>query len=134
VKVGLPVLGVVENMSELRLKLSSFRFYDYSSAVGSKGEPEDCTEKTLALIREKVPDLEQLVLSTQVLSNASGGAEAMAKQMQVPFLGRIPLDPSLGRAAEEGKSFAEYKPSHPSSQVALRSVIEATAKALGEEL
>ena len=28
----------------------------------------------------------------------------MAKEMQVPFLGRVPLDPLLSRAAEEGRS------------------------------
>ena len=28
----------------------------------------------------------------------------MAQDMQVPFLGRVPLDPLLSRAAEEGKS------------------------------
>lgn len=28
----------------------------------------------------------------------------MAKDMQVPFLGRVPLDPLLSRAAEEGRS------------------------------
>ena len=35
---------------------------------------------------------------------ANGGAEKMAQEMGAPFLGRIPLDPSLGRAAEEGRS------------------------------
>ena len=32
------------------------------------------------------------------------GAAAMAASFQVPYLGRIPLDPSLGRAAELGRS------------------------------
>jgi len=30
--------------------------------------------------------------------------EGMAKDMGVPFLGRVPMDPSLSRAAEEGTS------------------------------
>lgn len=121
-------------MSELRLPLGTFQFFNYQNVTEGKGEPEECTEATMRLIRERVPELEHLVLSTQVLSNASGGAEKMAKDMQVPFLGRVPMDPELGKAAEEGKSFSEYKPRHPSSQVALRKVVEATAKALGEEL
>ena len=35
---------------------------------------------------------------------AGGGAEGMAKRMGVPFLGRIPMDPSLGQASEQGRS------------------------------
>jgi Mrp family chromosome partitioning ATPase len=31
-----------------------------------------------------------------------GGGELMAGEMDVPFLGRIPLDPAIGRAGEEG--------------------------------
>lgn len=30
--------------------------------------------------------------------------------MQVPFLGKIPLDPRLARACDEGKSFLEEYP------------------------
>jgi Mrp family chromosome partitioning ATPase len=39
---------------------------------------------------------------------SSGGGEAMARQMSVPFLGRIPLDPALMRACEEGEPFARH--------------------------
>ena len=32
------------------------------------------------------------------------GGEAMAKALGVPFLGRVPLDPTLSRAGEAGRS------------------------------
>jgi len=39
----------------------------------------------------------------------SGGAVAMAKEMNVPFLGSIPLDPLLARACDEGRNiFIEF--------------------------
>ena len=36
--------------------------------------------------------------------DANGGAEHMARKAGVTFLGRLPFDPQLGRAAEEGRS------------------------------
>ena len=40
------------------------------------------------------------------------GAAAMAAAFQVPYLGRIPLDPSLGRAAELGRSIFDAPKVH----------------------
>jgi len=39
---------------------------------------------------------------------SSGGGEAMARQTGVPFLGRIPLDPAVMQACEEGAPFARH--------------------------
>lgn len=36
----------------------------------------------------------------------SGGGEKIAKKMDVPFLGKIPLDPQITRLCDEGKAFA----------------------------
>jgi hypothetical protein len=38
---------------------------------------------------------------------SSGGGEAMAKELNIPFIGRIPIDPSLGMACDAGQSFAQ---------------------------
>ena len=38
----------------------------------------------------------------------SGGGEVMAGQMGVPFLGRIPLEPALMQACEQGKPFVRH--------------------------
>ena len=35
----------------------------------------------------------------------SGGGEAMAKKLKVPFLGRIPLEPAIVEASDSGKPF-----------------------------
>ena len=48
--------------------------------------------------------LQSCIAQTEVFHASKGGAEQMAKEMQVPFLGRVPLDPLLSRAAEEGRS------------------------------
>jgi len=38
----------------------------------------------------------------------TGGGERMATDMHVPFLGRIPLDPKVGEACDEGKPFVHH--------------------------
>lgn len=53
----------------------------------------------------------------------------MASEMGVPFLGKIPLDPSLGRAAEEGRSILNE---HSASQPALREIIRELRRAVGD--
>ncbi|MFC1761967.1 P-loop NTPase [Planctomycetota bacterium] len=37
----------------------------------------------------------------------SGGGEEMARQMEVPFLGRIPLDPAIVEACDSGQPYIE---------------------------
>lgn len=66
-KVGIRVLGVVENMSGFVC-------------------PKCKTE-------------------SQIFAPTTGGAEKMAKDLDVPFLGRVPLDPQLARACDEGESY-----------------------------
>lgn len=38
----------------------------------------------------------------------SGGGENMAKQMGVPFLGRIPIDPQIVQACDSGQPYAYH--------------------------
>ncbi len=38
----------------------------------------------------------------------TGGGERMAKEMGVPFLGRIPIDPAIGEACDSGNPFIYY--------------------------
>jgi Mrp family chromosome partitioning ATPase len=37
----------------------------------------------------------------------TGGGERMAREMGVPFLGRIPIDPAIGEACDAGRPFVE---------------------------
>ena len=38
----------------------------------------------------------------------SGGGEKMAKEMKVPFLGKIPIDPQIVEACDSGKPYIEH--------------------------
>lgn len=60
---------------------------------------------------------------TQIFPPTTGGAEQMCKEMQVPFLGRIPLDPRIGQCSDEGKSFTREYPDLPAS-LAYKSIIK----------
>ncbi|GAM23404.1 hypothetical protein SAMD00019534_065790 [Acytostelium subglobosum LB1] len=71
-KVGVNIIGVVENMSGF---------------VCPK-----CTKES------------------QIFIPTSGGAEVMAREMNVPFLGRIPIDPLIARSCDEGKSYLTTYP------------------------
>lgn len=99
-KVGIPVLGVVENMSGLLQPLSNLKFKN----IKDDGKEEDVTQSVLEELRQHVPHLQSLYAFSEVFYALGGGAEKMAKDMKVPFLGRVPLDPELSRAAEEGRS------------------------------
>jgi Mrp family chromosome partitioning ATPase len=45
----------------------------------------------------------------------SGGGERIAREMKVPFLGRIPLDPQIVMSTDDGRA---YVSDHPDSKVA----------------
>ncbi len=45
-----------------------------------------------------------------------GGGYALAKEQDVPFLGRIPLDPSLARACDEGTPFVQSFKESPTAK------------------
>jgi ATP-binding protein involved in chromosome partitioning len=56
----------------------------------------------------------------------SGGGQALADEMDVPLLARIPLDPLLREAADEGLSVLETAPESEAA-VAIVSLAEAVA-------
>ncbi|WMV56825.1 hypothetical protein MTR67_050210 [Solanum verrucosum] len=90
-KVGVEVLGVVENMSGLSQPLSEFKF----------------------------------TRMTETVFDASGGGAAkMCNDMGVPFLGKVPLDPQLCKAAEDGRSCFSDDKCRRASAPALKMIIE----------
>eukprot|EP00884_Botryococcus_braunii_P001146 jgi/Botrbrau1/11031/Bobra.92_2s0004.1 len=115
-KVGLPVLGVVENMSGLQQPLSGLKFL-----IGD----EDHTSTVLDTLKAVFQDnLEAMTANLEVFRPTAGGAEAMAQEMGVEFLGRIPLDPALALAGESGSSlFGETLSSGPAAP-ALKAVVD----------
>jgi Mrp family chromosome partitioning ATPase len=83
-RIGIPVIGVVENMS---------------SFVCPKCQGH-----------------------TDIFAPTTGGAEKMAEEMLIPFLGRVPLDPRIGQCCDEGKSFMTEIPDSPAT-LALTQII-----------
>ncbi|KAI8873858.1 nucleotide-binding protein 1 [Ramicandelaber brevisporus] len=51
--------------------------------------------------------------ATNVFPRSTGGAAALCKELNVPLLGSIPLDPRIGRAADTGVSFLDKYPESP---------------------
>lgn len=47
---------------------------------------------------------------SEIFPPVSGGAALMCKEMEIPFLGRVPLEPKLLLACESGKSFLKECP------------------------
>lgn len=126
-QTGIPVLGVVENMSGLRQPLSTFKFYAPSG--------EDITAAVLAAAAAAAGgggggenggpagQAGGVVAETSVFHASGGGAARMADDMAVPFLGAVPLDGALSRAGEEGRSVFEAA-AGSSSAPALQAVID----------
>ncbi|KAK9125060.1 hypothetical protein Scep_013906 [Stephania cephalantha] len=118
-KVGLRVLGVVENMSGLRQPVSDLHFMK----VSETGEERDVTEWALEYMRANAPEILDMVASTEIFDSSRGGAAKMCLEMDVPFLGKVPMDPQLGKAAEEGRScFIDKK--CRASQLALKRIVD----------
>jgi len=61
---------------------------------------------------------------SQIFAATTGGAEKMAQDMGVPFLGRLPLDPALMKACEEGQSFCEAAGEGNSTVVTLNGIVD----------
>ena len=80
--------------------------------------------------------LQNCIAQTEVFHASKGGAEQMAKEMQVPFFGRVPLDPLLSKAAEEGRSAfgsdktkgssKQFMPSLPALQAIIQQLMQLT--------
>ena len=62
-KTKLPVLGVVENMSGLRVPVNALRFQD--------GDGKDATEAALKLLQEKAPELLAMTVSLSPVTHTS---------------------------------------------------------------
>jgi hypothetical protein len=103
------VLGVVENMSGLVQRANELRFTYAPAAVadptvGPNGAaPLDVTQHVLDLLRTQFQDLNNLVIHSDVFTPSGGGAAKMCEDMGVALLGRVPLDPALSLAAEQGR-------------------------------
>lgn len=47
---------------------------------------------------------------------STGGAKALCEELNIPFLGSVPLDPRIGRCCDLGESFVDEYPDSPASR------------------
>jgi len=118
-KTSVPVLGIVENMSGLQMRVSDLSFFRDGSGSDNgdtiTSNSNDCTNDVLALLKEKCPEVLSMVAATDVFPSSGGGPRGMAEKFNVPYLGKLPLDPNLLKACEEGTSFVDKYPSSPAT-------------------
>ncbi|EEH18397.1 cytosolic Fe-S cluster assembly factor nbp35 [Paracoccidioides brasiliensis Pb03] len=69
---------------------------------------------------------------SQIFRATTGGGGRLAKEMGIPFLGAVPLDPRVGMACDYGESFMDNFPDSPAS-AALRGVVRGIVKLVGED-
>lgn len=50
---------------------------------------------------------------SNIFQATTGGASGLAKEMGLPFLGSVPLDPRIGQACDYGESFLDAFPDSP---------------------
>lgn len=60
-------------------------------------------------------DIFFLQVQSEIFPATTGGARKMALELNVPFLGSIPLDPLLARSCDEGKNLLQDIPDSPAS-------------------
>lgn len=60
---------------------------------------------------------------SQIFPPTTGGGEKLSKDANVPFLGKLPLDPRIGKCCDEGKSYLAEVPDSPATK-AFVSIIE----------
>lgn len=134
------VLGVVENMSTLHVSLESLRFLN--AAAGSSGAQADVTAAVQTALQKALVDsgivgsLSEVAAAADIFLPTGGGAARMCEQLGLQLLGKVPLDPLLGQAAEEGRSVLEpegtqQQPANGTSGGAVNGAIAAAAAAAG---
>jgi Mrp family chromosome partitioning ATPase len=68
---------------------------------------------------------------TDIFSPSSGAVERMCVDMDVPFLGRVPMDPAISQCGELGKSVFVHAPNSPGA-IALRKIVTGIRTAIGD--
>ncbi|XP_051569862.1 cytosolic Fe-S cluster assembly factor nubp1 isoform X2 [Myxocyprinus asiaticus] len=61
--------------------------------------------------------------TSQIFPPTTGGAQRMCEELNLPLLGRVPLDPRIGKSCDEGKSFLTEVPDSPAA-MAYQSIVQ----------
>lgn len=67
---------------------------------------------------------------SDIFRATTGGGEALSKELGVPFLGSVPLDPRIGRACDSGESFLDLYPDSPAT-TAILDVVDKLLESVG---
>ncbi|PVU97693.1 hypothetical protein BB561_000381 [Smittium simulii] len=62
--------------------------------------------------------------SNPIFKPTTGGAAALCSELNIPFLGSLPLDPRIGKSCDYGVPFVESHPESPAAQAYLEIVKE----------
>lgn len=54
-----------------------------------------------------------------IFAPTTGGGEALSKECNIPFLGKVPLDPRIGKSCDNGENFLLEYPDSPASTAIL---------------
>ncbi len=75
-------------------------------AASTASSTEDVTDRVMSILSRELglADPSALLVCTDVFEGSGGGAERMCAEMGVPLLGKVPMDPQLGQAAERGRA------------------------------
>uniref|UniRef100_A0A8D0GB10 NUBP iron-sulfur cluster assembly factor 1, cytosolic n=1 Tax=Sphenodon punctatus TaxID=8508 RepID=A0A8D0GB10_SPHPU len=60
---------------------------------------------------------------SQIFPPTTGGAEKMCQNLNVPLLGKVPLDPQIGKSCDKGQSFLSEVPNSPAT-ASYRNIIQ----------
>lgn len=136
VKTKVKVIGVVENMATFRTKVSSLGFRRPAAAGdGNANDGDgtvDCTDEVIKTLKNKCPEVLDLLATADVFPSSGGGPRGMAEHFGVPYLGGLPLDPNLLKSCEDGKCFVQTY-SDSSAAGPLNSLVDKVVKALPVE-
>lgn len=73
-----------------------------------------------------------MIATADVFPPSGNGPRGMAEKFAVPYLGKLPLDPNLLKACEDGVSFVEKYPSSPAASP-LNAIVDGLILALPVE-
>jgi len=126
-KTGIPVLGIVENMSDTAIAFASAQDPERTGVKIMNAAGEDVTAASLAAIKLHCPELMDCSITTNLFTPSSDAAQEsnpklMAEKFNVPYLGRLPMDPNMMACCEKGENFLQK---HPNSAAAapLRAIV-----------
>lgn len=112
-KTGIPVLGVIENMSGFVVSADNLEYVDANG--------RSITTEIKNLIRDKFGGAVQV--KGELLFSEPNGTEEMSATYGVPFLGKIPMDLEMSKASEQGTSVFDAARQSPSAQ-SLSSIVD----------